>query len=39
MGAPAVLVEGAHRAALDEIRHAEVSFGLAQGFGEDGSTA
>ncbi|CAJ1458981.1 unnamed protein product [Effrenium voratum] len=34
VGAPAVLVEGAHRAALDEIRHAEVSFGLAQGFGE-----
>ena len=29
LGAPAQLIEGAHRAALDEIEHARLSFGLA----------
>jgi hypothetical protein len=32
VGAPAELVEAAHRAALDEIRHARVSFGIASVF-------
>ena len=32
LGAPARLVAAAHRAALDEIRHAEISFGLASAF-------
>jgi hypothetical protein len=33
LGAPAELVAGAHRAALDEVRHAQVMFGLASAFG------
>lgn len=32
-GAPAHLVEGAHQAALDEIRHAQLSFALASAYG------
>ncbi len=32
VGAPAGLVEQAHRAALDEIRHAELCFALASGY-------
>jgi hypothetical protein len=32
VGAPASLVEQAHRAALDEIRHAELCFALASGY-------
>jgi hypothetical protein len=31
-GAPADLVEGAHRAALDEVRHARLCFGLASAY-------
>ena len=34
VGAPAELVRGAHEAALDEVRHAELCFGLASAFGE-----
>ncbi len=33
VGAPADLVAAAHRAALDEVRHAQIAFGLAGGFG------
>ncbi|CAE7468552.1 unnamed protein product, partial [Symbiodinium pilosum] len=36
VGAPADLLAATHEAALDEIRHAKVAFGLAQHFGEDG---
>ncbi len=32
LGAPAELVEGAHRAALDEVCHAQITFGLASAF-------
>ncbi|HEY3493913.1 MAG TPA: ferritin-like domain-containing protein [Polyangiaceae bacterium] len=32
-GAPCALLAGVHQAALDEIRHAELCFGLAEGFG------
>jgi hypothetical protein len=32
LGAPAELVAGAHRAALDEVRHAQIAFGLASAF-------
>lgn len=32
-GAPAHLIEGAHLAALDEIQHAKLSFGLAAAYG------
>lgn len=32
-GAPAHLIEGAHQAALDEIRHAKLSFALAAAYG------
>jgi hypothetical protein len=32
-GAPAELIEGAHVAALDEVRHARLCFGLAQAIG------
>jgi hypothetical protein len=32
MGAPAALVEAAHRAALDEVRHARISFALASAY-------
>ena len=32
LGAPADLVAGAHRAALDEVRHAQITFGLASAF-------
>ena len=33
LGAPARLLEGTHRAALDEIRHAEITFALASAYG------
>ena len=33
VGAPAALVADAHRAALDEVRHAQIAFGLASAFG------
>ncbi|HMF40658.1 MAG TPA: hypothetical protein VKQ32_08185 [Polyangia bacterium] len=33
LGAPARLVEATHRAALDEIRHARLAFGLAAAYG------
>jgi hypothetical protein len=33
LGAPADLVAGAHRAALDEVRHAQIMFGFASAFG------
>jgi hypothetical protein len=33
VGAPADLVEAAHQAALDEVRHAQIAFGLATAFG------
>lgn len=32
VGAPAALVEAAHRAALDEVRHAQLCFALASGY-------
>lgn len=32
MGAPAALVDAAHRAALDEVRHARISFALASAY-------
>jgi len=37
VGAPSNLVEAAHLAALDEIRHSRSAFGLARFFGEDGA--
>ena len=33
-GAPARLVEGAHRAALEEVRHAQLTFALASAYAE-----
>jgi hypothetical protein len=34
LGAPAELIAAAHRAALDEVRHAELAFGLASAHGD-----
>ncbi|MES2645117.1 MAG: ferritin-like domain-containing protein [Myxococcota bacterium] len=35
LGAPAALVTGAHAAALDEVRHAKLAFGLASAYAGD----